>query len=1379
MSTPSESSGHSPPSPEAAGADSSLNEPIDSVPFPVVGIGASAGGLEALSQLLSHMPKVTGMAFLVVQHLDPKHGSQLAALLGRSTEIPVFEAADGMVVRPDHVYVIAPNSRMQLDHGRLHITPREEGRGPHLPIDYLFRSVAEDQQRRAIAVVLSGTGSDGTQGLCEVKAVGGITFAQDERTATHSGMPHSAIDSGCVDFVLSPEEMARRLAEIGRHPYLHPMLPEEGDVEPSAKESYRQILAAVRASTGVDFSLYRDTTINRRIMRRMALHSHKTPGDYARWLRNEPSEVDALYHDLLINVTSFFREPELFEVLKNTVFPDVLQRKLPNDPLRIWVPGCSTGQEAYSLAIALLEYLDSRQPRQPIQIFATDLSDQNSLDKARAGVYPEGIEGEVSPERLRRFFRKEDHVYRIDKVIRDMCVFARHNVTADPPFSHLDLISCRNVLIYLTTPLQKRVLSAFHYALGIPGWLVLGNAETVGEHTDLFELRERLHRIYLKRPNSSRQPTFFPSPDYRTGSTFISRRTGLPAQGAVDFQKEADRILLGRYAPPGVLVDEHFEVLQFRGRTSAYLEPPPGEPTTSVLKMAREGLFLELRNALNEARKLNQPVRREQVRMRVNGGARELTIEVIPIHPLDSGVCFLVLFQEAAAVEGPSVQPICAAPAPAAPVASEAENLRELTQLRQELAATREYLQSLVEQQDAANEELRSANEEILSSNEELQSTNEELETAKEELQSANEELTTVNEQLQRRNEELDQVNNDLLNLLSGTNIPVVMVGADLRIRRFTRLARTVISLLPTDIGRPIGDIKPAIMIPDLGALLTEVIEHVQPIEREVQDARGHWYMLRIHPYRTIDNRIDGAVMVLLDIDQMRRDQTKLRQRTALIELSQDAIIIRDAADEILFWNRGAAEMYGWTSEDAQGKRIDVLLGNDPAAAKERNACLDATGKWQGELDQTRRNGSRLLVQCREVLIRDDHGNRLATLAIKRDVTEHRRAMEALREADRRKDEFLATLAHELRNPLAPIRNAIEILQHRGKDESVATDLFGILNRQVRQLSTIVEQLVDVSRIAERKIQLHKERVDLDAIVKTAVESCRSLIERRRHRLAISLPKEPVHFYGDPVRLTQVLVNLLDNAAKYTYEGGQILLSAELAASRLSASSPAGPDKQDIVIHVRDNGIGIPAPQLPRIFDMFMQGEPPKGQLHGGLGIGLTLARSLVQMHGGEIAVQSDGPGCGSEFSVRLPVRNAPAKPPARAASAEAAAASRRILVVDDNADQLRSLGLLLKLMGHEVMTAESGPEALTIAAEFRPEVMLVDIGLPGLSGHDVARQIRSQPELKNIILAAQTGWGQEEDRNRSREAGFDHHLVKPVSPEALEELLRELPKSS
>jgi two-component system CheB/CheR fusion protein len=1214
------------PSPQAVGEQRA--------PPLLVAVGGSAGGLEAFEALLSAVPADSGMAFVFIQHLDPAHDSQLAALLGRVAHIPVEDVRDGTNPQANHAYVITPNTVVRLEGGALRVAPRADGPGPHLPVDALFRSVAAERHGQAIGVVLSGSGSDGTLGLGEIKAAGGVSFAQDEASARHAGMPGSAIASGCVDFVLEPAEIAARLVELGRHPYLADPVAHEA-AEPD-DESYRRILSAVRKATRVDFSEYRDTTIRRRILRRLALHGKDSLGDYARRLPTDPAEARALYHDLLVNVTSFFRDPEMFDVLKARVFPTILAQRGADAPWRLWVPGCSTGQETYSLAMALLEFLDDSPGRPRIQIFATDLADDTALEKARAGIYPESIESEVSPERLKRFFQREDHVYRIDKSIRDMCVFARHNVAADPPFSHMDLISCRNVLIYLSTALQKRVLPTFHYALNSVGFLVLGSAESVGDHVDLFETVDRTHRVFAKRAHASRAPIGFRLDPAGPFAGAVKRFGGSVPTVPVDFLREADRFLLGRYSPPGVLIDDSSEVLQFRGRTSAYLEAPPGEPTTNLFKLVREGLFSELRAGIDEARKTGKTVRRPGVRLRGAGKAEAVDLEIIPMtSPGGPAGCLLVLFLEG--------KPEAAAVAAATPPEEEAppEDAHAVVEgLRHELASTRDYLQSLIGQHDAANEELRSANEEILSSYEELQSTNEELETAKEELQSANEELTTLNEQLQIRNAELNVLNNDLTNLLASTTIPVLMIGGDRRIRRFTPAARKVMNLLPTDVNRPFGDLRASVALPDLEAVVDEVLESAQPLAREVQDRDGHWFALRVHPYRTSDNRIDGVVIVMVDIDQLKRAEATLQ------------------------------------------------------------------------------------------------------------------------DADRRKDEFLATLAHELRNPIAPIRNALEIVRRAGDDAGTVAQAHEVLNRQVTQLSRIIDDLIDVSRIVEHKIDLAPRQVDLALIVDAAVEATVPTVEAHRHRLVVAGPAEPLIIEADPDRLTQVLVNLVNNAVKFTEPGGRIWITSERSGN-------------EAVIQVRDSGTGIAPELLPRMFDMFIQGHQGLDNRRSGLGVGLALVRTLVTMHGGTVEAHSAGVGQGSEFVVRLPLAapSAAALPPSKSPK-RVPTVSRRVLVVDDNLDQAVSLGKLLEMMGHEVHVTYDGLRALDAAEEFRPEVALIDIGLPGIDGYELARRLRRSPHLEHTVLVAQTGWGQPSDQLLSEQAGFDFHLVKPVAPERLIEIL-------
>jgi two-component system CheB/CheR fusion protein len=833
--------------------------------FPIVGVGASAGGLEALTELLTNLPPHPGMAFLFVLHLEPHHKSRLPEILSRATPMPVQEATEGMEVKEDHVYLIPPNTNIALADGNLALTPRAPGRGQNMPADHLFRSLAAVQREKAIGVILSGGGTDGTLGFQAIKAEGGITFAQQEASARQSSMPRSAVADGNVDYILTPREIARQLVRLNGHPYTR----ETGTDQALLREAggaVAEIINLLRSRTAVDFTNYKQSTIRRRVQRRMALRGLEDVRGYLQVLREDPAELQALYQDFLIRVTQFFRDPAAFEALKTKVFPRLVHNRALNATIRLWVAGCATGEEVYSLAMCLLEYLGDGNHSFPVKILATDLSEA-ALDKARAGVYVDNIEIDVSPERLRRFFVRLDGHYQISKAVRDLCVFSRHNMAADPPFSRLDLVSCRNVLIYMDLALQKRVLPILHYALNPDGFLFLGASENVGAFTDLFETVDAKNRIFTKKAGA------YPLPLDFSGAVVtedLVRRTvreeGGALWSALDVQREADRVVLARYAPVGVVVDETGTVLQFRGRTAAFLEPAPGMASLDLMRMLREGLLAEVRAALHQAKVENKIVTKDRVRVLDGAHVRLVKVEVIPFKAPPAGAHFyLVLFQDVP--PPPEASPTGAAPAEAR---SEVHD-QQIAQLQQELAALREYLQSVIEEQESTNEELKSANEEILSANEELQSTNEELQTAKEEAQSANEELATVNEELQHRNTDLARVNNDLVNVLSGVNIAIVMVSRDLIIRRFTPQAERLLNLISTDVGRPLGDIKSNLDVPDLAQLAGQVIDSLTPHESEVQDKEGHLYSLRIRPYVTLENKIAGASIVLLDTDSIRK----------------------------------------------------------------------------------------------------------------------------------------------------------------------------------------------------------------------------------------------------------------------------------------------------------------------------------------------------------------------------------------------------------------------------------------------------------------------------------------------------------------------------
>jgi two-component system CheB/CheR fusion protein len=897
--------------PPADDGDNAHAPPHSGASFPIVGIGASAGGLEAFRELLRDLPLDTGMAFVLVQHLDPEHDSVLPDLLQRVTSLPVREVTNNLQIEPNHVYVIPPNTNLGITAGALTLRPRPRTRTPARSIDTFLEALAEDQREWAIGVILSGTATDGTMGLEAIKAEGGVTFAQDD-SAKYDSMPRSAAAAGCVDFVLSPARIAEELARIARHPAVGVRTAEAG---PEVANGFKKVLLLLRNHAGVDFSLYKSSTIQRRILRRMVLSKENTPEDYERFLRGNAKELDALYSDVLISVTSFFRNPDSFDVLQQRVFPELLKQRA-DEPLRVWVLGCSTGQEAYSIAMAFTEASDKAPNARTLQVFATDLND-GLLDKARHGLYAKSVAQDLSPERLRRFFVEEEGGFRVSKSLREQVVFARQNVIGDPPFSRMDLISCRNLLIYFEPGLQKRVFPVFHYALKPGGFLYLGASESIGGFTDLFEPVDKKHKIYGKK--AAPTPTFQLPARHERGESSRSRMARSPVQaqaarqGAVDgfhtelsAQREADRIAINQFAPPAVVINADLQVLQFRGSTGAYLEPPTGNASFDILKMARSGLILPLRAAINEAKKDNRTARKEGVRIEQDGGARTINLDVIPLKNLRER-CFLIVFQNSdeARVGRPTskgvrgTRRIVGTRTAETKRDSRTEQTRRIAELEVELAETRDYLQSVQEQHEAAHEELQASNEEVQSANEELQSINEELETSKEELESANEELTTVNEEMVNRNAELNRLNSDLVNIQTSAHQAIVLLGRDLAIRRFSAQAERYFRLLAADIGRPFARVRHTLDLSDLEGFITRVVDTVRADEREVRDKDGRWFSLRVRPYMTLDNKVEGAVLVLVDIDTLKRSELDIagarEYAENVIDTVREPLLVLDA----------------------------------------------------------------------------------------------------------------------------------------------------------------------------------------------------------------------------------------------------------------------------------------------------------------------------------------------------------------------------------------------------------------------------------------------------------------------------------------------------
>jgi two-component system CheB/CheR fusion protein len=858
-----------------------LSEEIDeterppALPYLLAAVGASAGGVEAYIQLIGALAPDTGIAYVLIPHLLPSRKSHMVEILSRHTQMPIVAIEDGTTPQPDQISIVPPGAQMVIKRGVFHLEPRQPD-GNRI-IDYFFRSLATDQRTHAIGVVLSGTDSDGALGLKAIKGEGGISLVQRPETAGFPEMPRTSISADHVDKVLSPVEIAAELAALGRQ-FRKPIVRSlEESLPPSGEEqAFVRILNMLRGVSGIDFRLYKPTTIRRRIARRMLLHRFETLTEYVGFLQGNSKELRELQEDALINVTRFFRDPAVFDALKDTILPRIFEGREPEQQVRVWVAGCSTGEEVYSIAICLLEYLTGQPFEPPIQIFATDASDLN-IQKARMGIFPDSIVGEISAERLRRFFVKVDKGFQISKRIRDLCIFARQDLSYDPPFSKMDLISCRNVLIYLGTELQRQILPTFHYALRQNGFLLLGTSETIREFTELFHQVDRKHKFFAKVGESHSRATMGVRPRMflRDSPAPASQSGILQNWGDIELQRAADRIVLARYGPPGVIVDEKLEIMQSRGHTAAFIEMPQGSVTLQLSRMLRDAIASSVTQVVRHAIEKDIPVRLEGIHLSDNEPEQEVILEVLPIHTtVPRARCFLVLFV-------PANRSI-ASTAPGAPntlanVTEIRDHEQTVERLRQDLASTKLYLQTLLDERDAKNQELVSANEEIQSANEEMQSTNEELETTKEELQSSNEELQTVNDELQQRNATLTQTTNDLSNLLNSVNLPVLMLSNELYIRHFTPPTQRLMNLRAPDIGRPFSDIRLNLNTEDLTPLFSEVLDTLAPREIEVQDHEGKWYLLRVRPYRTTDNKIEGVVVVLVDIDQLRRSEQELR----------------------------------------------------------------------------------------------------------------------------------------------------------------------------------------------------------------------------------------------------------------------------------------------------------------------------------------------------------------------------------------------------------------------------------------------------------------------------------------------------------------------
>lgn len=886
---------------------------------PIVGVGASAGGLEAFTRLLRALPARVGMALVLVQHLDPTQESMLTDILGRASKMPVSEATHGMRVESDHIYVMPPNVSIRVSGGAFILEKRPKPPAQVLPIDGLLRSLAEACKSKAVGVVLSGTGSDGALGMAAVKAAGGLTIAQEPSTAEYAGMPKAAIEVGAADAVLDPEHIAEELVRLGRHLGLRDSRSSDDAAVPVDDESLASILSLVREATGLDLTSYRRTTLVRRISRRMLLEGVATMKEYLGALQERPSEVEALYRDILVNMTEFFRDPDALDALKREVFPELLQRKESGASIRIWVPGCAKGQEAYSILIALVEFLDGKSANLEIQMFASDVNELD-VNFARAGVYPHGIVNEVSAERLARFFVQVPGGYQIDRAIRERCVFAVHDITRDPPFSRLDAVSFRNVLIYMERPLQQRVLQILHYALEPGGFLLLGSSETTGTESAFFSVVDKKHRIYKRKPGPGKLlSALAPS----AGALGFAQRGSAGEQGpAFDILSEAENVVRGRYRPAGILVTADLEVLQFRGHIGPHLDPAEGPPELKLPRLIAPGLSLTVEAAIREAAKTKASVKRRGTASERDGERREVDVEVVPIASPTGDFYYLVLFEDR-----PKEMP---KPGPRAKQGKDrAAEEGEAPVLRRQLDETREQLDAVVLERDATSSDLRAASERFQSSNEELRTINEEFQTAQEELQSTNEELTTLNDELRNRNMELGRLADDLNNVIEGVEIPILILDPDLRIRRFTPQTDAIVSIVPSDIGRPITDLSMKVGVPGFQDRVREVLRNGVPHETEVQNGDGRWHSVRIRPYTTGEGTVEGVVIAFIDIDELKKSagiaEAAREHAEAVVETVREPLLTLTADLRVREANDAFYRTFAVTPEETIGGLVYEL----------------------------------------------------------------------------------------------------------------------------------------------------------------------------------------------------------------------------------------------------------------------------------------------------------------------------------------------------------------------------------------------------------------------------------------------------------------------
>ncbi|QEG33289.1 chemotaxis protein CheB [Bythopirellula goksoeyrii] len=1440
---------------------------LDPPDFHVVAIGASAGGLESLEQFFKEMPADTGMAFVVLQHLSPDFRSLMDELLARHTEMEICKAEDDMAVEPNTIYLNPPRKNMIISGGNLYLSDVDPDEPLSLPIDQFFRSLAQDSRRKSIAVVLSGTGSDGSRGIRDVYEAGGLVLAETEETAKFDGMPRSAQETGCVHVVLPPAAMPEALSSYINQS-LSPQDFAEKVIVPPRMGGMEAIFRLIREEYGIDFSHYKPNTVVRRVERRVSLLHSADIDDYVSNLENDHEELNALYRDLLIGVTRFFRDTEAFSFLKAEVIPELIAKKADGDELRVWVAGCASGEEAYSLAILIDEALRSARKNLDVKIFATDIH-PNSLEFAATGFFPKESLSQVDPERIKRYFEESAEGFQVNNHLRQMMVFAKHNVFKDAPFTRLDAISCRNLLIYLQPLAQKKALSLFHFGLRTGGILILGPSESPGELKEEFDVCNNRWKVYRKR-RDVRLPAEIRLPLGTSVEPLTAQKPNNANQPSPTPQRNlllAYDKLLARYMPAAFLIDEERNLLHVFGEGKDFLEPRSGRVTTDLLEMVRGDLKPILGSAIQRIRHGTENTISTVVSLDFKGSTRKVLIQIEKLmEPTMRQVWFCISLETRERIPSPT---------PTDEISQSDFSEVRLNDLEVELRYTKESLQATVEELETSNEELQATNEELVASNEELQSTNEEL-------HSVNEELYTVNAEFQNKIAELTELTNDMDNLLESTEIGTIFLDKNLTIRKFTGKVEKWFDLMSRDIGRKISVFTHNLKHPDLLADVQQVLNQEQPLEREVLDQEGKWLHLRLHPYLT-DGKTMGVVMTLIDISNLKQTHAKLQRLSAIVESSDDAIIGKSFEGIIETWNHAAEQLFGYTAEEAIGRDISLILPANTTDEARQYFDQLKRGESVETLETHRRTKDGRLIEislrfspirsetgevigmsaiCRDitsrksaereieklalvvkhtdngVILTDAQGytewinegctrisgytlddfvgrkpghllqgpesdpatidlmrrkisageefsvevlnyskkgepywvaidarptfseNRELTgfMAIQRDVSKLKAAQAEAQLEVQRRDEFLAMLSHELRNPLGALQNGLQLLQlQKDLDSSEAHELEEILSAQVEQMSRLLDDLLDVARVTQNKALVHRQPMDLCEAARNAAEAVRPLAERRGCPLKLQLPSSPVVVNGDSARLQQVQVNLLTNAIRHSYFGEHVSLQIEVRDG-------------NAVISVTDIGEGISAEHQVHVFDLFFQTNSELARTEGGLGVGLSLVRDFVAKHDGEVSLHSDGPGKGTTFEVTLPLAQDKVLP--QETSCDLRVPPLRVVLIEDQEMNRKTLRKMLELDGHEVLEAADASQGIQLIDEQRPDLAVVDIGLPDMPGYEVARATRRLDPPVDTLLAALTGYGQDSDIEKAYQAGFDVHLIKPFDPRRLNEFL-------